>query len=238
MRDVSVSGRIVGEPRDWFSPVAPRAVAECGASLPDCVSKSLEAATSPPTKASRLSARGRERPASAQVWALRGERSACVDFARARPPGEGVALGTSIVGGDVHHLEGRTTGPQSGETINKSCKSPRRSRLRMTYHPRRTINKGPFSRLLESHQCLELAENQTVLGDARHAILAQCGPHCCSNVSRRSRIALEREDSPVHQQLKQDDNGTTESATPHVAPPRIASGGMHFSSQGQLCSSF
>ena len=38
------------------------------------------------------------------------------------------ALGASIVGGDVHHLEGKAKGPQSGETINESCKSPRRLR--------------------------------------------------------------------------------------------------------------
>jgi hypothetical protein len=52
----------------------------------------------------------------------------------AKPPmpchvrGADTALGTSIVGGDVHHLEGKTKGPQSGETINESCKSPRRLR--------------------------------------------------------------------------------------------------------------
>jgi hypothetical protein len=38
------------------------------------------------------------------------------------------ALGTSIVGEDVHHLEGKTKGPQSGETINESCRLPRRLR--------------------------------------------------------------------------------------------------------------
>ena len=50
----------------------------------------------------------------------------------AKPPmpchvrGANTALGSSIVGGDVHHLEGKTKGPQSGETINESCKLPRR----------------------------------------------------------------------------------------------------------------
>jgi hypothetical protein len=42
--------------------------------------------------------------------------------------GTGTALGTSVVGGDVHHLEGKTKGPQSGETINESCTLPRRLR--------------------------------------------------------------------------------------------------------------
>ena len=42
--------------------------------------------------------------------------------------GADAALGTSIVGGDVHHLEGKAKGPQSGETINESCKLPRRLR--------------------------------------------------------------------------------------------------------------
>ena len=38
------------------------------------------------------------------------------------------ALGNSINGGYVHHLEGKAKGPQSGETINESCKLPRRLR--------------------------------------------------------------------------------------------------------------
>ena len=52
----------------------------------------------------------------------------------AKPPmpchvrGADTALGSSIVGGDVNHLEGKTKGPQSGETINESCKLPRRLR--------------------------------------------------------------------------------------------------------------
>jgi hypothetical protein len=38
------------------------------------------------------------------------------------------ALGIPRNGGDVHHLEGKANGPQSGETINESCKLPRRLR--------------------------------------------------------------------------------------------------------------
>jgi hypothetical protein len=38
------------------------------------------------------------------------------------------AFGTSINSGDVHHLEGKAKGPQSGETINESCKVPWRLR--------------------------------------------------------------------------------------------------------------
>jgi hypothetical protein len=37
-------------------------------------------------------------------------------------------LGISINRGDVHHLEGKAKGPQSGETINESCRLPRRLR--------------------------------------------------------------------------------------------------------------
>ena len=38
------------------------------------------------------------------------------------------ALGNSVDGGNVHHLEGKAKGPQPGETINESCKVPRRLR--------------------------------------------------------------------------------------------------------------
>jgi hypothetical protein len=37
-------------------------------------------------------------------------------------------VGLSINGWDVHHLEGKAKGPQSGETINERCKWPRRLR--------------------------------------------------------------------------------------------------------------
>jgi hypothetical protein len=52
----------------------------------------------------------------------------------AKPPmpyhvrGADTVLGTSIVGGEVHHLEGKAKSPQSGETIDESCKVPRRLR--------------------------------------------------------------------------------------------------------------
>ena len=42
--------------------------------------------------------------------------------------GADTALGTSIGRGDEHHLEGKAKGPRSGETINESCKLPRRLR--------------------------------------------------------------------------------------------------------------
>jgi len=38
------------------------------------------------------------------------------------------AFGISINSMDVHHLEGKAKGPQPGETINESCKLPRRLR--------------------------------------------------------------------------------------------------------------
>ena len=42
--------------------------------------------------------------------------------------GDTVASGISINGQDVHYLEGKAKGPQSAETINESCKMPRRLR--------------------------------------------------------------------------------------------------------------
>ena len=46
--------------------------------------------------------------------------------------------------------------------INEGCKlPPALARLSVTYHPRRTINEGPFSRRLEAHRYLEWAERQT-----------------------------------------------------------------------------
>jgi hypothetical protein len=38
------------------------------------------------------------------------------------------AFAISINSGVVHHLEGKAKGPQLGETINESCKLPRRLR--------------------------------------------------------------------------------------------------------------
>jgi len=110
MRGVSASGRIVGEPGDWFSPIARRA----------------EVVTDDETFHTNV-----EVSASACEIEQCGVALRKVD---AKPPlprrirVADTAFGISINSGDVHHLEGKAKGPQPGETINESCTLPRRLR--------------------------------------------------------------------------------------------------------------
>ena len=65
----------------------------------------------------------------------------------------------SIRIGHVWRGKPKVRGPVKQPTSVESCLGA--CALRMTYHPQRTINEGPFSRRFETHRCLEWAETQT-----------------------------------------------------------------------------